>query len=142
MSELSKLTLVQARKKLLGREIGSVELVDAFIGNIENNRHLNAFIMNTFELARERARLSDMNIAKGRAKRLEGLPMGVKDVFCTKGIETTAGSKILKNFIPPYESTVTQRLNDENYIMLGKTNTDEFTCGSTTATSCFGPSIN
>ncbi|MDR3078742.1 MAG: Asp-tRNA(Asn)/Glu-tRNA(Gln) amidotransferase subunit GatA [Rickettsiales bacterium] len=142
MSELLKLTLLQAREKLLRREVKSTELVDSFIDNIEKNRHLNAFIRDTFEQARDRAKISDANLAAGKARKLEGLPMGIKDVFCTKGVETTACSRILKNFIPPYESTVTQRLGDENYIMLGKTNTDEFTCGSTTATSCFGPSVN
>ncbi|MDR1494687.1 MAG: Asp-tRNA(Asn)/Glu-tRNA(Gln) amidotransferase subunit GatA [Rickettsiales bacterium] len=142
MSELLKLTLLQARERLLNREVKSIELVDAFIENIERNRHLNAFILDTFEHARERAKVSDSNLSNRTARKLEGLPMGVKDVFCTKGIRTTACSKILSDFIPPYESTVTQKLSDENYIMLGKTNTDEFTCGSTTATSCFGPSVS
>ncbi|MDR1425767.1 MAG: Asp-tRNA(Asn)/Glu-tRNA(Gln) amidotransferase subunit GatA [Rickettsiales bacterium] len=142
MSELTKLTLLEARNKLLTKEIKSIELVDAFIDNIENNRYLNAFILDTFDLARDKAKISDLNIARGTAKKLEGLPMGIKDVFCTRGIRTTACSKILGNFVPPYESTVTQKLASENYLMLGKTNTDEFTCGSTTGTSCFGPSVN
>jgi aspartyl-tRNA(Asn)/glutamyl-tRNA(Gln) amidotransferase subunit A len=142
MSELLKLTLLQAREKLLAHEIRSVELVDAFINNIENNRYLNAFILDNFEQARDKAKKCDKNIFSGKYKKLEGIPMGIKDVFCTKGIRTTACSKILWNFVPPYESTVTQRLQSENYLMLGKTNTDEFTCGSTTATSCFGPSIS
>ncbi|MDR2778135.1 MAG: Asp-tRNA(Asn)/Glu-tRNA(Gln) amidotransferase subunit GatA [Rickettsiales bacterium] len=142
MAELLELTLVQARKKLLAGELRSVELVDAFIDNIEKSRRLNAFILDNFEQARDGAKKCDANIATGKCKKLEGIPMGIKDVFCTKGIRTTAGSRILGNFIPPYESTVTQRLQDENYLMLGKTNTDEFTCGSTTATSCFGPTVS
>ncbi|MDR2077577.1 MAG: Asp-tRNA(Asn)/Glu-tRNA(Gln) amidotransferase subunit GatA [Rickettsiales bacterium] len=142
MSELLDLTLLQARKKLLAREVRSLELVDAFISNIEKNRRLNAFIFDNFEQARDRAKVCDANITSGKYKKLEGIPMGIKDVFCTKGVRTTACSRILENFIPPYESTVTQKLNDENYLMLGKTNTDEFTCGSTTATSCFGATIS
>lgn len=140
--ELTKLTLLEAKKGLQNRDFSSVELTKAFINNIENNRKLNSFVLDNFENALKQAEESDKNIANGNAKKLEGLPIGVKDNFCTKGIRTTACSKILENFIPPYESTVTEKLSNEHYIMLGKTNMDEFACGSTTMTSYFGGSIN
>ncbi len=142
MSELTKLTLLEAKNKLASKEITSVELTSAFIENIEKNERLNAFITKTFELALEQAKRSDENISKGNIKKLEGLPLAVKDNFCTKGIRTTAASNILGNFIPQYESTVTQKLLNENYVLLGKTNMDSFACGSTTATSDFGCAIS
>lgn len=142
MSELTKLTLLEAKNKLANKEITSVELTSAFIENIEKNERLNAFITKTFELALEQAKRSDENISKGNIKKLEGLPLAVKDNFCTKGIRTTAASNILGNFIPQYESTVTQKLLNENYVLLGKTNMDSFACGSTTATSDFGCAIS
>lgn len=142
MSELTKLTLLEAKNKLNNKEITSVELTNAFIENIEKNKNLNAFITTTFDQAIEQARKSDKNIAEGKAKKLEGLPIAIKDLFCTKDVRTTAASKILENFIPQYESTFTQKLVDENYILLGKTNLDSFACGSTTMTSDFGPTIN
>ena len=142
MSELTKLTLLQARDALLSKKCSSVELTEAFINNIEKNRRLNAFTTDNFENAIKNAKKSDENIKNGKAGKLEGLPIGVKENFCTAGIRTTAASKILENFVPPYESTVTQKLINEGYVMLGKTNMDEFACGSTTATSYFGPTIN
>lgn len=142
MSELTKLTLLEAKNKLLNKEITSVELTNAFINNIEKNERLNAFITKTFDLALEQAKKSDENISKRNIKKLEGLPLAVKDNFCTKGIRTTAASNILGNFVPPYESTVTQKLLDENYVLLGKTNMDGFACGSTTTTSDFGCTIS
>jgi aspartyl-tRNA(Asn)/glutamyl-tRNA(Gln) amidotransferase subunit A len=142
MTEITKLTLLEVREKLIKRELTSVELTNEFIKNIENNSRLNSFVTKNFEKALEKAKECDKNIQNNKAKKLEGLPIGIKDLFCTKGIRTTACSKILGNFIPPYESTFTQKLVDENYVLLGKLNTDEFACGSTTLTSCFGPSIN
>lgn len=142
MTDLTKLTLLQAREKLLNKEVSSVELTQAFINNIEKNKKLNAFITTTFDLALQQAKKSDENIANGNIKKLEGLPIAIKDNFCTKNIKTTAASNILGNFIPPYESTVTQKLLDENYVLLGKTNMDSFACGSTTATSDFGRTIS
>ena len=140
--ELTKLTLLEAKKGLEEKKFSSQELTEEFIKNIEKNRRLNAFVLETFDLARKRAEVSDEKIAKGVGGKLEGLPMAVKDLFCTDGIRTTSCSKILENFIPPYESTVTSILKREGYVMLGKTNMDEFACGSTTKTSCFGPTIN
>lgn len=142
MSDLTKLTLLQAREKLINKEVSSVELTQAFIKNIEDNKRLNAFITTTFDKALEQAKKSDENIAKNNIKKLEGLPIAIKDNFCTAGIETTCASNMLKGFIPQYESTFTQKLKDEDYVILGKTNMDSFACGSTTATSDFGPTIS
>ncbi len=142
MTDITKLTLLETKEKLLKKEFSSKELTQTFIDKIEKEDKYNAYITKNFENAIQKAEECDKNIAKGEVKQLEGLPIAVKDIFCTKGIKTTCGSKILENFIPPYESTVTQKLNDENYILLGKTNMDEFACGSTTMTSYFGPSIN
>ena len=142
MTDLTKLTLLEAKKGLENKKFSSVELTRAFINNIEKNKKLNAFTSNNFEDALKKAESCDKNIANGNAKKLEGLPIAIKENFCTKGIRSSACSKILENFIPPYESTVTQKLLDENYILLGKTNMDEFACGSTTMTSCFGPTIS
>lgn len=142
MSDITKLTLLEARKKLENREFTSLELTKAFIEKINNNRRINAFILDNFDRALEKAKECDKNIISGKTKKLEGLPVAIKDNFCTENLRTTACSKILNNFIPPYESTFTNKLASENYILLGKTNMDEFACGSTTTTSCFGSSIN
>lgn len=139
MTDITKLTLLQAREKLLKKEFSSVELTNACIKNIETkNPQLNAFITTTFTTALEQAKKSDENIKNNRAKKLEGLPIVNKDIFCTVGVKTTCASNILKDFVPQYESTFTQKLLDENYVMLGKTNMDSFACGSTTMTSDFG----
>lgn len=140
--ELTKLTLLQAKEGLEKKKFSSHELTEEFIKAIEKNRNLNAFVTETFDLARKRAEVSDEKIAKGAGGKLEGLPMAVKDLFCTDGIRTTSGSRMLENFIPPYESTVTSILKKEGYVMLGKTNMDEFAASSTTKTSYFGPTIN
>jgi len=140
--ELTKLTLLQAKDGLEKREFSSRELTEEFIKVIEKNRNLNAFVTETFDLAKERADVSDEKIAKRVGGKLEGLPMAVKDLFCTDGIRTTACSRMLENFIPPYESTLTSILSREGYVMLGKTNMDEFACGSTNKTSYFGAVIN
>lgn len=142
MTEITKLTLLQAREKLIKKEFSSLELTESFIKNIENNTKLNAITTKNFDNAIEKAKECDKNIQKGEIKKLEGLPLGIKENFCTINVRTSACSKILENFVSPYESTVTQKLSDENYILLGKTNMDEFACGSTTTTSCFGSSIN
>lgn len=142
MTDITELTLLEAREKLLKKEFSSKELTETFIDKIEKEDKYNAYITKNFENALKKAEKCDENITKGEAKKLEGLPIAIKDIFCTKGVRTTCGSKILENFTPPYESTVTQKLEDENYILLGKTNMDEFACGSTTMTSYFGSSIN
>lgn len=138
----NELTLLEAKKGLENKDFSAVELTQSCIDQIETKRDLNAFILDNFDAALEKAKECDKNIASGRARKLEGLPLAIKDLFCTKGLRTTACSKILENFVPPYESTVTQKLQDEGYILLGKTNMDEFACGSTTTTSCFGPTIS
>ncbi|MDD2840253.1 MAG: Asp-tRNA(Asn)/Glu-tRNA(Gln) amidotransferase subunit GatA [Rickettsiales bacterium] len=141
--ELTKLTLLEAKKGLEDKKFSSVELTEACISNIEKDRKLNAFITETFDLARERAILSDKKISEGKnIGKLEGIPLAIKDIFCTNGVRTTAGSKVLENFIPPYESTVTKILHDEGYVMLGKTNCAEFAADATNKTSFFGACNN
>jgi len=138
MNELIKLNLSQARDKLLKKDFTSVELTSAFIKQMEDTRGLNAFITETPELALEQAKASDKRIAAGSAGIMEGIPIGMKDLFCSKGTLTTAASKILGNFIPPYESTVSQNLKDAGAVSLGKTNLDEFAMGSANITSAYG----
>lgn len=139
---LAKMTVLEAKKALLNKEISSVELLDECIKNINTNKRLNVFVSETIDLAKERAKQSDKKIADGNAGKLEGIPFAVKDLFCTKGIRTTSSSRMLENFVPPYESTVSDILNKEGYVLVGKTNMDEFACGSTTKTSYFGETIN
>ena len=105
---------------------------------MENGRELNAFITETADIAREKAIDSDNRYLKGEENLLDGIPIGIKDMFCTKGIKTTASSKMLENFIPPYESTVTQNLWNDGAILLGKLNNDEFAMGSSNETSFYG----
>ena len=136
------LDLTQALTALENKEISSVELTQAYIESIENSTHLNAFITPTLEHALDQAKQSDEKRSNGDASSLEGIPIANKDLFCTKDIRTTAGSQILHNFIPPYESTVTQKLKDSGTIMLGKLNLDEFAMGSANTTSHFGPVKN
>jgi len=112
--------------------------VDAHIAQAEKARPLNAFVTETFDLAREQAKASDARIAKGDAGAMEGLPIGMKDLFCTEGVRTTASSKILSNFVPPYESTVSANLKRAGAVTIGKTALDEFAMGSSNMTSAFG----
>ncbi|MBP6986021.1 MAG: Asp-tRNA(Asn)/Glu-tRNA(Gln) amidotransferase subunit GatA [Alphaproteobacteria bacterium] len=138
MNELLSLSLSQARDKLLKKDFTAVELTQAFIQQMADTRSLNAYITETPELAMEQAALSDKRIASGSAGIMEGLPIGMKDLFCTKGTLTTAASKILDNFVPTYESTVSQNLKNAGAVSLGKTNLDEFAMGSGNLTSAFG----
>ena len=135
-------TLAEARDAVTAKRISSKELTKAFIKAVEDARPLNAYVTETPERALAMAEESDMRIAAGAARPLEGLPLAIKDLFCTKGVRTTAGSRILSNFIPPYESTVSQNLWDAGAVMLGKTNMDEFAMGSSNETSHFKPVIN
>ncbi|GMO62935.1 MAG: Asp-tRNA(Asn)/Glu-tRNA(Gln) amidotransferase subunit GatA [Rickettsiales bacterium] len=139
---LAELTLLEARKGLLDKKFSAVELTDECIKNAEANKKLNAYITETFDLAREKAKQSDKNIAEGKARKLEGIPFAMKDVFCTKGIKTTVGSHILDTFIPPYESTYSQKMEDEGYVMIGKANCAEFCADGNNKTSYFGAVIN
>ena len=142
MSDLIKLSLSDARQALRDKEITAVELTQAHITHMEASRQLNAVVLETPERALEMAKASDQRIQNGTAGVLEGLPIGVKDLFCTKDVRTTACSNILGDFTPPYESTVTQQLWDAGAVMLGKLNNDEFAMGSSNETSRFGPVIN
>jgi aspartyl-tRNA(Asn)/glutamyl-tRNA(Gln) amidotransferase subunit A len=139
---LTDFSLAEARDAVHAKKISSKELTAAFVKAVEGARPLNAFVTETPDKALEMAAASDARIAAGTARPLEGLPLAIKDLFCTKGVRTTAGSAILGNFIPPYESTVSQNLWDAGAVMLGKTNMDEFAMGSSNETSAFGPVFN
>jgi aspartyl-tRNA(Asn)/glutamyl-tRNA(Gln) amidotransferase subunit A len=143
MSELTSLTLAAALEAMAKKEISSLELTEAFLGAIEAaNPHLNAYVVVTAEKARAAAKASDKRRAKGKAGALEGAPLGIKDLFCTQGVRTTAASNILGEFTPTYESTVTANLFRDGAIMLGKLNMDEFAMGSSNETSRFGPVVS
>jgi aspartyl-tRNA(Asn)/glutamyl-tRNA(Gln) amidotransferase subunit A len=140
---LTKLTLKGALDGLNAKSFSSLELTDAFISAIEAaNPALNAYVATTFDIARDQARVSDARRQMGKARRLEGAPLGIKDLYCTKGVRTTACSNILGNFVPTYESTVTQNLWDDGAVMLGKLNMDEFAMGSSNETSYWGNVVN
>jgi aspartyl-tRNA(Asn)/glutamyl-tRNA(Gln) amidotransferase subunit A len=141
MSALTALGLVEAQAGLVARKFSATELVRAHLDAIAKDR-LNAFILATPERALAMAAESDRRLAAGDARPLEGLPVGVKDLFCTAGVATTAGSRILEGFVPPYESTVTARLWEAGAVLVGKTNLDEFAMGSSTVTSYFEPTVN
>ena len=142
MTALTDLTLVEARAGLAAKQFSAVELVDAHIRAVEATRSLNMFITETLEQAAAAAILSDNKLAAGTGGPMEGLPIGMKDLFCTKGVQTTAGSKILEGFIPPYESTVSGNLARAGAISLGKLNLDEFAMGSSNITSAYGPVVS
>jgi len=143
MSDLTKLTLADAVDGLRTKQFSSEEITKAFLGEIEAaNPTLNAYVEVTGEKALEQARASDDRIAKGKGGDLEGAPLGIKDLFCTEGVQTTAGSNMLRGFVPPYESTVTANLWRDGAVMLGKLNMDEFAMGSANETSAFGPVVN
>lgn len=142
MTDLTQHTLLELKQGLDKKEFSSVELTQAYLARMAEKRHLNAYITETPDKALQMAKESDERRAKGQVGLLEGLPLSVKDMFCTKGVKTTAASKILSNFIPPFESTTTQHLWDAGAVLLGKTNTDEFAMGSSTITSYYGPTLN
>lgn len=142
MSKLTDLTIAEARDGLKKKSFSATELTDAHIKAVEKARALNAFVTETPDIARAAAAESDKRIAAGSARPLEGIPLGIKDLFCTKDVLTTAGSHILDGFKPAYESTVTQNLFNDGAVMLGKLNMDEFAMGSSNETSYYGPVIN
>ena len=142
MSDLTALTLAQARDGLRAKQFSAAELTNAHLAAMERARALNAFVLETPELARKMAGASDERLAKGQGGALEGLPLGIKDLFCTDGVRTTACSHILENFVPPYESTVSANLWRDGAVMLGKLNCDEFAMGSSNETSHFGPVVS
>jgi aspartyl-tRNA(Asn)/glutamyl-tRNA(Gln) amidotransferase subunit A len=139
LTDLTALTLAEARDALKSRTLSSVELTEAHLSAIERAPGLNAFVAVTADHAMERARASDARLASGEAAPLEGLPIGVKDLYATRGVHTQACSHILDGFKPPYESTVTANLWRDGAVMLGKLNMDEFAMGSSNETSCYGP---
>ena len=142
MTDLTSLTLADAREGLTQKSFTALELTDAHLAAMEKARVLNAYVLETPEQAREQARAADATIAKGEAGPLAGIPLGIKDLFATTGVRATACSKILGNFIPQYESTVTSQLWRDGAVMLGKLNCDEFAIGSSNETSAFGPVVN
>ncbi len=142
MTDLTRLTLTEARDGLTAKSFSATELTRAHIAAVEKARALNAYVLETPEHALKQAAASDAKLAKGEAGPLEGLPLGIKDLFATEGVRTTACSKILGNFVPPYESTVSGQLWRDGAVMLGKLNNDEFAMGSSNETSAFGTVVN
>ena len=142
MTSLTKLTLKAALDGLADKSFSSEELTQAHVEAVAAAKPLNAFVLETPEKAIEMAKASDARRAKGEAGVLDGAPLGIKDLFCTEGVRSTACSNILGNFVPTYESTVTANLWRDGAVMLGKLNLDEFAMGSSNETSAFGPVIN
>jgi aspartyl-tRNA(Asn)/glutamyl-tRNA(Gln) amidotransferase subunit A len=140
---LNKLTLVEASEKFEAGEITSVDLVRDCLAAIEEKKDLNAFISVLKDEAMKMAEESDKRRKDGQVlSEIDGLPIAIKDVICTKGVETTAASKILKGFIPPYDATVITKLKNAGAIIIGKTNCDEFAMGSSTENSAFKTTKN
>jgi aspartyl-tRNA(Asn)/glutamyl-tRNA(Gln) amidotransferase subunit A len=139
---LTDLTIASAREGLAARRFSARELTEAHIKACEAARSLNAYVAETFDAARAQAEQSDRRLKASEGGALEGIPLGVKDVFCTKGVHSAACSHILNGFKPPYESSVTAKLWEAGAVMLGKTNMDEFAMGSSNATSYYGPVTN
>ena len=142
MTDLLDLSAVDARAALDAKSISATELTAAYIDAAEQTAALNNYVLLTPDHALDMAARADDRLAKGDAGLLEGIPLGVKDLFCTAGVATTACSRILQGFTPPYESTVTANLWAQGAVMLGKLNCDEFAMGSANETSAFGPAIN
>src|SRR6201995_4819066 len=142
MTDLTSLTIAEARTGLANKSFTSLELTDAHIKAIEDARFLNAFVLETPDQARVMARDADAKLAKGDGGPLAGIPLGIKDLFATRDVRTTACSNILGDFVPPYESTVTSQLWRDGAVMLGKLNNDEFAMGSSNEPSRFGSVVN
>jgi len=143
MTDLTNLTMTEALSGLEKKEFTAIELTERYIAAAERGQTAtNAFVTTTFDQAREAAKASDVRRGAGNAGAMEGMPIAIKDLYCTKGVRTTACSKILENFMPPYESTVTQKLADAGCISLGKANADEYAMGSSNTTSAYGPVVS
>jgi aspartyl-tRNA(Asn)/glutamyl-tRNA(Gln) amidotransferase subunit A len=142
MSTLTGLTIAAARDGLRKKEFSATELTDAYLAAMEAARSLNAYIVETPDKARAMARASDARLAGGQAGPLEGIPLGIKDLFATEGVHTQACSHVLDGFKPPYESTVSANLWRDGAVMLGKLNMDEFAMGSSNETSYYGNVVN
>ena len=143
MTDLTDLTIAEARSGLDEKSFSAVDLTDAYLAAIDRaNPKLNAYITVTHDRAREMAKEADTRLAKDEGRALEGIPLGIKDLFCTRGVHSQAASHILDGFEPTYESTVTANLWAEGAVMLGKLNMDEFAMGSSNETSYYGPVVN
>ncbi len=142
MTELTRLSIAEALDGLKAKSFSATELTSAYLAAMEQARVLNAYVLETPEKALAMAAVSDERIARGTFGPLEGIPLGVKDMFCTAGIRTTASSRILGSFVPPYESTVTANLWADGAVLLGKLNNDEFAMGSSNESSAFGSVVN
>ena len=138
----NEMTIARARDALRNRELSAVELTRACIAAIDASDALGAFVHKTPQIALDQARAADLRLAAGEAPAMCGIPLGIKDLFCTKGVASQAASNILKGFRPEYESTVTERLFASGAVMLGKLNMDEFAMGSSNESSCYGPVVN
>ncbi len=143
MDNILDLTIVQLRELLKKKEISSVELTDYYLGRIKKyDGELLAYLRTTEDLAMEMAKRADEKISLGEDAPLLGIPLGMKDILCTKGIETTCASKILQGFVPPYDATVIRKLKDAGFVHLGRLNMDEFAMGSSTENSAFQTTKN
>ncbi|HCQ65940.1 MAG TPA: Asp-tRNA(Asn)/Glu-tRNA(Gln) amidotransferase GatCAB subunit A [Rhodobacteraceae bacterium] len=143
MSDLNKLTIAEARDALAKGDVTAVELTEACLGAIDAAGALNAFVHNTPEIAHAQAEAADERLKAGeKVSAMTGIPLGIKDLFCTKGVASQAASRILEGFKPEYESTVTTNLFDAGAVMLGKLNMDEFAMGSSNETSVYGDAVN
>jgi len=142
MSALNELTIAEARDAMRAGKLSAVELTEACLAAVEGAGALNAFVHQTPDLALEMARAADHRIKAGDGAAMTGIPVGIKDLFCTRGVPTQAASGILEGFRPEYESTVTQNLWDAGAVMLGKLNMDEFAMGSSNETSVYGNAVN
>ncbi len=142
MSNLNKLTIADARDGLRKRDISSAELTEACLTAISGAGALNAFVHDTSQMARDMAAAADTRLKSGDAPAMCGIPLGIKDLFCTKSVPSQAASGILEGFVPEYESTVTSKLFEAGAVMLGKLNMDEFAMGSSTETSVYGNAVN
>ena len=142
MTDLNKLGLAEARDALRAGDVTSVELTEACLTAIDGAGALNAFVHHTPEIATAQAKAADARIKAGDAPAMCGLPIGIKDLFCTKGVPSQAGSRILEGFLPEYESTVSGNLLEAGAVMLGKLNMDEFAMGSSNETSVYGNAVN
>lgn len=142
MTDLTTKTIAELRDGLSKKEFSAAELTDTYLQRAESAGDLNAYVRLTPENAKEQATASDAKIAAGEARPLEGIPLGIKDLFCTEGTETNAASHILEGFVPQYESTVSSNLLRDGGVFLGKLNLDEFAMGSSNETSHYGPVIN
>ena len=142
MTDITKLTIAETRDGLKSKQFSATEVAKAYIKSMEDNRRYNAYVLETPDVALEQAKISEAKYQNGTQGALEGIPLGIKDLFCTKGIRTTACSHILDKFVPQYESTVTSKLLEAGVCVLGKLNMDEFAMGGSNETSYFGPVVN